>query len=68
MYAYRPDEHKTPTPGVHVFASKLAVARYIARYPYLLQEKAVFAQTLERHGWKVNTKGWYQSPLEKSNW
>eukprot|EP01031_Cornospumella_fuschlensis_P034348 gene34348-41576_t len=39
--------------GVHRFKSKLALAQFIARFPYPLQTPVRLAETLERHGWRV---------------
>lgn len=51
-------------PGLHVFLSKIALVRYISRFPYLLQNNSDLTETLERHGWKVyNSK--FQAPQSK---
>jgi hypothetical protein len=56
IYAYSPETVIEPIPGVHIFASKIALTRFIARYPYLLQNDTIFTQTLLRHGWTRDKK------------
>ena len=36
VYAFRPETIHKLIPGIHVFASKLALAQYIARYDFYL--------------------------------
>jgi len=43
-------------PGATSFRSKLAVAQFVARFPYPLQDDARLAQTLKDHGWEKRGK------------
>ena len=56
VYAHMPEEVDCPQPGVHVFASKIAVVRFVARFPYLLQDDTELVETLLRVGWSRNKK------------
>jgi hypothetical protein len=51
VYIFRDKSVKSWKIGVQVFASKFALMKYIARFPYLLQERLVFNANLERLGW-----------------
>lgn len=65
LYAFRPNEFRNElVAGTTVFASKLAVAQYIARFPYLLQNDSTLMETLQRHGWKKNNRQQFTAPLE----
>lgn len=52
--------------GLHKFASKLALLKYISRFPYPLQTDEVFKATLEAHGWTCLRNGNFTDDLKKN--
>jgi hypothetical protein len=56
VYALRQTGLGTLKPGVHVFASKMALLKYIARFPYLLQDRNRLKATLKAHGWNKQNR------------
>jgi hypothetical protein len=40
-------------PGIHLFVSRVALSRYIARFPHLLQTDEELVGTLRRYGWEL---------------
>lgn len=59
------DESQLLVPGVHSFVSRIALMRYIARFPYLLQTTEQIMCTLSRFGWERQSNSnkfrwWFQ--------
>jgi hypothetical protein len=59
VFGYRLTELRSTEllPGITVFGSMAAVMEYIARFPYLLQDRNVLENNLLRLGWTRNNKG-----------